>query len=105
MTVIAKAVDATVLQKATNGAANMDILADTRNTRTQAAHPAHNEVDLHTSLRCSVEQAHHIGVSEGVELEEQMTITIFFVQSDLAFDEIYKATSQPYWSNQQFAIR
>ena len=52
----------------------LDVLADARNARAQAADAAHQQVDLYARLRGVIEQPDHLRVHQRVHLENQMAL-------------------------------
>src|SRR5215216_4455177 len=53
---VAEVIDAAMLQEAANQTDHADVLAPTGNARSQAACPAHDELDLHPSAGRAIER-------------------------------------------------
>src|SRR5262249_12034834 len=64
----AESVDARVLQETADEALGADAVGEARNSRPEAAHPAHHEVDLDARLARLVERVDDLLVDERVHL-------------------------------------
>ena len=64
-----EAIDTGVLEEAAHDGAHPDRLGELGDPRTQAAEPAHGQVDRHSRARGPVERIDHGGVGQTVQLE------------------------------------
>src|SRR2546421_6661240 len=61
--IIAKVENAAVFQEAPHLSLDMNVLAHAGNPRTQTTHAAHNQVNAHARLRCTIEQVNDIWIN------------------------------------------
>ena len=93
-----------MLQEPPHNTCHPDVLAYPGDSRTKAAYPSHQEIDLYASLRCLVQKLNHALVHEGVQLEDQMAMLAAALMLDFPLHQAFKPLPQVDGGNQQFPV-
>ena len=101
---IAEIVDSAVLEEAAHDAGYLDVFAYAFDSGAQAADPTHQQINLHASLRCFIEQADGALVDQGVHLENQVPTLASALMLDLALDQAFQLLSQINGATSSFAV-
>src|SRR6266478_9507041 len=65
---VLEVIDAAVLEEPAHDTAYADAIADAANPRPQRADAAHQQINIHSRLRCAVKRLDNIRVNQGVDL-------------------------------------
>src|SRR5580704_15243359 len=97
-------VDPAMLKETPYDAGHPDVFAYAFHSRSQAAYPAHQQINLYTSLRCFVQQADGALVDECVHLKDQVSTLAVAQMIDLALDHLFQVFPQIDGGNQQLSV-
>ena len=93
-----------VLEKASDNAAYLDVVADAAHARPQSANAAHHQVNLHSRLRGAIELAHDVAVQQRIHLDDDSRRTSMPRMIRFPGDQIDATLSQIDGRNQQRTI-
>src|SRR5579859_3925587 len=96
VTIVAKVVDAAVLQETPQHTPDANIITDARQTRTQAAYAAHIQINADACLRGPIEQVNDLRIDKRIHFEDQAAVAILLLHMDLALNTLYYALPQCY---------
>ncbi len=103
--IVAKVENAAVFQKSPHLSSDMNVLAHAGNPRTQTTHAAHNQVNAHARLRCTIEQVYDLRIDQRIHFENEPTSALLLLHPYLSLDTLCNAGSQTNRSHQQLAVR
>src|SRR5581483_6880615 len=97
--------DARVLQESADDTTDADPLAESLDAGLEAANAAHDQVDLHTSLRCSIQRLDNLRMHEGIELRHDLAALSIARELCLAVDQLQKSSEHVGRRHEQLAIQ
>ena len=90
-----------MLEKAPNNATHADPVAHAAHTRTQRAHPSHDQVNIHTRLRSPVQRGNDVFVQQAIHFGDDARRPSLASMLDLPSDQVEALLCQIERGNQQ----
>src|SRR5579883_2140875 len=101
---VGEIIDTAVFEETPDETDDANILADPWYARTQATHPAHDQVNLHACARGAIERANEFGVHQRVDLEDQAPLPACALPLDFALDTFEQAGTDAFRRDDQLVI-